>query len=251
MGSTIMKVLFDKPKNTGFRFGFIAMLLVSIAFIYPSFYQIGYSNPALLSFTVMMLIGLMMSIMFGYTLKNKTSSGVDTQMTGIAITRQMQVLIVGVVAGLVLVVVNVVTGMGISFVADISYTEQLLFFGLLAGVSEELFFRGFIQNMLRVYVPSMIFAIVPSAFIFAMFHYFAYGLSITALGVMFALGLFLGLLHELFNDIGVPMIAHVVNNIFSMLPFVIAMIFGNLILIVVLFFVIVGSYLLTSQRRSG
>lgn len=241
------KILWEKPKNTGFRFGFVAMLLVSIALIYPSFMSIGYSDPQLLQWTVMLIIGLIMSIMFSSMLRGATQSRIDSGLTVVTMSKQMAVVITGIVAGLVLVIVNGITGAGISFVASAS--GHGLFYGLLAGVSEELFFRGFIQNMLRVYVPYLLFALIPSALIFALFHYFAYGLSPVALGVMFVLGLFLGLLHEIFNDVGVPMLAHVVNNTFAMLPVVLAAITGNIVWIVLLIGLVIVSYTFAAVRR--
>lgn len=241
------KMLWERPKNTGFRFGFVAMLLLSIALIYPSFIGIGYTDPALVQWTTMLIIGLVMSIMFSTMLRGTSQTKIDAGITPVTMTKQIAVVTTGLVAGVILVAVNVITGVGLGvFTAS---AQNGLFMGLLAGVSEELFFRGFIQNMIRVYVPSLILALIPSAAIFALFHYWAFGLSPVALGVMFMLGMFLGLLHEIFNDIGVPMLAHVVNNIFAMLPVVLAAITGNLVLIVGIVGVVIVVFVYASLRR--
>lgn len=242
----IGKVLFEKPKDTGFRFGFIAILLVSIAFIYPSFYNIGYTDPSLIQWTTMLIIGLLMSIMFSVMVKSQSQTRIDVGITAGTMAKQIQVLIVGIIAGLVLVAVNVASGVGFGLFS--ASTTNGLFMGLLAGVSEELFFRGFIQNMIRIYVPSLILAIIPSAVVFALFHYFAYGLEPMALGVMFMLGIFLGLLHEIFNDIGVPMLAHILNNIFAMLPAVLALLTGNIFIIVLVVGIVIVSYMFAGNR---
>lgn len=243
----IKKLLFSEPKDTGFRFGFIAMLLVGIALIYPSFYNLGYTDPVLLNWTVMLIIGLMMSIMFSVALRNKSRTTIDSDLTPDAVFRQLRVLSIGVISGIVLIVVNIVTKMGIT-PFDASITNGF-FMGLLAGVTEELFFRGFVQNMFRVYAPNMIMAIVPASLVFAFFHFFAYGLSLSALTVIFALGLFLGLLHEIFNDIGVPMIAHIVNNTVAMLPAVITAITSNMMVLMLLVGVFVVSYTIAVMRK--
>lgn len=244
----VQKMLWDRPKNTGFRFGFVAMLLVSIALIYPTFMGIGYTDPVLVQWTTMLIIGLMMSIMFSTMLRGASKTTIDAGITPLTMTKQFAVVSTGLIAGLVLVVVNGLTGAGLGVISG-DVAANGFFYGMLAGVSEELFFRGFIQNMIRVYVPSLIFALIPSAVIFALFHYFAYGLSPTALGVMFMLGMFLGILHEIFNDIGVPMLAHVVNNIFAMLPVVMAAIMGNLVLIVFITGIVIVSYIYAATRR--
>ena len=240
-------LLFEEPKDTGFRFGFIAVLLVGIALIYPSFINLGYSDPSLLHWTVMLIIGLVMTMMFSMMLSSKSKTTMDTNMNPDAVWKQMRVLTIGVLAGLILVVVNIATAAGMSPIdANVS---NGFFMGILAGVSEELFFRGFVQNMLRVYVPFMILALIPSAIIFALFHYFAYGLSLTAFVVIFALGIFLGLLHEIFNDIGVPMIAHIVNNIVAMLPSVVLLLTGNIMILMLLVGVLVFSYAIAVMRK--
>ena len=246
----INKLIWSKPKNTGFRFGFVAMLLVSIALIYPSFIGIGYTDPVLVQWTTMLIIGLMMSMMFSTMLRGASQTRIDAGITSVTMAKQMAVVSVGLIAGFVLVIVNGFSGLGLGVLAGDTVGANGLFMGLLAGVSEELFFRGFIQNMIRVYVPSLIFALIPSALIFALFHYFTYGLSPVALGVMFILGLFLGLLHEIFNDIGVPMLAHVVNNTFAMLPVVIAAITGNLVVIVFILGIVIVTYVLAASRRN-
>lgn len=125
---------------------------------------------------------------------------------------------------------------------------EAIYLGLLAGVSEELFFRGFIQNLVRMFVPAFIFAVVPSAIIFTLYHTVAYQSEVSLL-VIFVLGLFLGILHEMTNDIGVPMLAHVLNNIFSMFSVVVALITGSLVFILMAAGIAVLIYMIGVSRR--
>lgn len=243
---SIFRKLLEKPKNTGFRFGFISILLIGIALIYPSFYNLGYSDPTLQHWTFMLVIGLMMSMMFTTALRNQSMT-IDTGMTGDAVYKQLRVVVIGVAAGFGLVMTQIFTNVGLG-VIDASMTNGF-FMGVLAGVAEELFFRGFVQTMIRIYVPFLILAVLPSAFIFALFHYFAYGLAVEALVILFMLGIFLGLLHEIFNDIGVPMIAHIVNNVFAMLPAVVAAVTGSIWILLLLLGVAVVSYTVAFLRR--
>lgn len=243
---SILSKLFEKPKNTGFRFGFVSILLIGIALIYPSFMNLGYSDPQLQHWSFMLIIGLVMSTMFTSALRNQSMT-IDTGMSGDAVWKQMRVVLFGVIAGFGLVATQILTNVGLGVIEG--STANGFFMGVLAGVSEELFFRGFVQTMIRIYVPFLIMAVIPSAFIFALFHYFAYGLALNALVILFFLGIFLGLLHEIFNDIGVPMIAHIVNNVFAMLPAVIAAVSGSIWIMVLLLGIVVVSYTVATLRK--
>jgi len=249
---TVHSLLFERPKNTGSRFGFISILLIAIALVFPVFYGLGTDSQAVQSYTALLLSGLVMSIFFSYMYSNITRTkrapkGMNPQ----AIQKQFNVLAVGIVSGIVLVVINGLTGISSNILLGSTIGTipiEAIYLGLLAGVAEELFFRGFIQTLIRIYVPSLILAIVPSALIFALFHFFAYQ-SATAFIVLFVLGLFLGILHEMFNDIGVPMIAHVVNNIFAMLGVITTILTGNIVIIAAVAGILVVTYLIASTRR--
>ena len=244
MGMT--KVLFERPKNIGFRFGFIALILVMITAVFPTFISIGVADPQILAFQGMFLTGMVGTLFFSVMLRNATTTKAEG---GIIfspknINKQLGVLMVGIVAGLVMIISNslIFTGSNIMFGSVWGIIDAKAFYlGMLAGVSEELFFRGFIGTFLRLVSPSLILAIVPSAAIFALFHYFAFH-EISAFIVLFALGLILGLIHEFTNDIGAPMLAHVLNNTFAMMPMVIMVLTDNVfvIVIVVIVFIVIS-----------
>lgn len=249
---SVSKLLFERPTDTGSRFGFVSILLIAIAIVFPVFYGIGSLSPMVVAYTQLLLAGLVMSIFFSYMYGNITrTKRAPRGLNAADVQKQFSVVYVGIIAGLVLVVANGLTNIGGNFLMGSAVgvgQEELIYLALLAGVAEELFFRGFIQTMIRIYVPSLIFAIVPSAIIFALFHFFA-NQSATAFVVLFLMGLILGLLHELFNDIGVSMIAHIVNNVFSMLATVVALITGNIFIIIGIVALAVGTYMVVSLRR--
>ena len=98
-------------------------------------------------------------------------------------------------------------------------------------------------------MPALVFAIIPSALIFALFHFFT-GASPTAFTILFMMGIVLGLLHELFNDIGVPMVAHIVNNVFAMMSTVIAILTGNILIIGLAIGLMILTYVMVKSKRS-
>lgn len=239
------KSLLERPKNVGFRVGFIAVTLIVITAIFPIFVNIGYPSDLLNSFQGMFLMGLVGTMFFSFMLRQMsqtTDGGKALILNAKNISKQTAVLIVGIVAGLIMVVTNglIYTNIEGNVLLGSVWGEidpTAFYMGLLAGVSEELFFRGFIGTFLRLIAPALIFAVVPSALIFALFHYFAYQ-SVGAFIVLFVLGLILGFVHELSNDIGASMVAHVINNMFTMMPAVMAVLIGNLF-IIILFLVII------------
>jgi membrane protease YdiL (CAAX protease family) len=153
--------------------------------------------------------------------------------------KQVLVLLIGLAAGIILVMTNIyinIAGHANVLLASAFGTidPTAFYLGMLAGVSEELFFRGFFQTFFEIFFGGTLIARflapVPAALIFAWFHFFAYADPVIFF-VLFALGLILGLLHSFSNDIGVPMLAHVVNNTFAMMGGVVAVINQNAILI--------------------
>lgn len=249
---SLEKMLFDKPSDTGGRIGFVAILLITIAFIFPSFYNLGDASLQVRQFQDMMQTGLLMTIVFAFLYNRRTRT--KRNRVGLSpseIANQTKVVMIGISAGIALVVINAITNMGGNWLLGSTIggvPVEAVYLGLLAGVAEELFFRGFIQTALRIFVPSVIFAVIPGALIFALFHYFAYQ-NPSAFVVIFLLGIFLGFLYETYNDIGISMIAHVVNNVFSMLPLVITMVTGSVVVFVLLVGVVVMSYLLALRAR--
>lgn len=251
------KTLFERPKNVGFRFGFIAIVLIMITAVFPAFLIIGVDSPQISSFQGMFLTGLVGTMFFSFILRNmsKTTDATGLLITPQNISKQMGVLLVGVIAGIVMIIANSMiyntTSNNIMFGSIWGTIDaQAFYLGMLAGVSEELFFRGFIGTFLRIVSPSLIFALIPSALIFSLFHYFAYQ-TLSAFVVLFALGLILGVVHEFTNDIGAPMLAHIINNTFAMMPMVIAILTDNVFIIVgiVVVFIVIAFGRSSFRRR--
>ena len=240
----IFKALFEKPKDIGYRFGFIAILLIVITAMFPAFISIGASTPQLVSFQAMFLTGLVGSMFFAMMLRNmsKTRASGGDIFSAQNISKQIGVLMLAVMAGLVMIVANSALygsmGGNVLLASTWGTIDPTAFYlGLLAGVSEELFFRGFLGTFLRIVSPNLMLAVITTAAIFSLFHWFAYQ-TFTAFVILFVLGIILGLIHEFTNDIGAPMLAHVLNNSFAMLPAVLLVIMANsgiLILLVAIF----------------
>ncbi len=243
----IFKALFEKPKDIGYRFGFIAVVLIVITAVFPAFVTIGASTAQLISFQGMFLTGLVGAMFFSMILRNQTQTRASSGelISPQSISKQIGVLVIGVMAGLVMIVANSMiysmSGGNVLLSSTWGSIDPTAFYlGMLAGVSEELFFRGFIGTFLRIVSPSLILSVVATAAIFSLFHWFAYGTFI-AFAILFVLGIILGLIHEFTNDIGAPMFAHVLNNSFAMLPAVLLVVMANsgiLILLVVLFIMV-------------
>lgn len=77
---------------------------------------------------------------------------------------------------------------------------------LISPIAEELIFRGIFLNKLRLIVPT-IFAILISALLFASLH--GFGSIISA----FVFGIFMALLYLKTDNILVPILTHVLNNL--------------------------------------
>ena len=233
-GGGILRALFERPKNIGFRFGFFALVLVMLTAVFPAFVSIGIDDPQIASFQGMFLTGLVGTLFFSVMLRNASQSKRNPD-GGIVfspqvVNKQLGVLMIGVLAGLVMIISNSLIYNGGNLLTG-AVSAKGLYLGMLAGVSEELFFRGFIGTFFRLVAPNLVMALVPSALIFALFHYFVYS-ELLAFIVLFVLGIILGLIHEFTNDIGAPMLAHVLNNTFAMMPSVLAVLTNNIFIIV-------------------
>jgi membrane protease YdiL (CAAX protease family) len=144
-----------------------------------------------------------------------------------SLAHQIPVLIAGVTIGLGMVMMQVVVGFGLSLTDNIfvhAWAKDNVLLALMAGVSEEFFFRGFIQGTLEEYfrknfpnagIMTFFFAVIPAAAGFALFHYPAYGNNPQAFMILFIGGVMLGSMYAVTGDIGVPIIAHTVNNGFA------------------------------------
>jgi len=264
--------LFTKQKDVGFRIGFVAIALIAITASFPAFTQIGEFDPQIQSFSNMFSYGLIMTVFFSWALramvKRRNTKKEQFEISGgiyldpMNVYKQMMVVMLGLAAGIVMVLTNIyinISGQQANVLLASAYGSiegKGLYMGLLAGVSEELFFRGFLQTMFEIFFGGTLIARlaapIPAAAIFAYFHFFAYAEPLVFF-VLFAIGLILGYLHSFSNDIGIPILAHIINNTFAMLGGVIAAITGNLFMIAGLAAVAIFAYLFavaqTAKRK--
>lgn len=253
-------------EKSGFVFGAISVFLIGFAFLFVLFVNIGEGQETTRSFVDMLTVGFFGAFAFSMVLaaQRRKKRGDEQALVFEAIssvTMQNQlstVLPVGLMAGIIVVMVNLSVSVGGNILlgsafGSIEPTNFLL--GFLAGVAEELFFRGFLQTMIEFFLGGTafgrFFAPIPTAMIFAWFHYFAYGDNPIAWLVMFAIGLVFGYLHAISRDIGVPMLAHVINNTFAMMPFVVAFLTGNMFVIVIIGAVLVVVFMYSASMKSG
>ncbi|WP_436347461.1 CPBP family intramembrane glutamic endopeptidase [Natronorubrum sp. FCH18a] len=87
---------------------------------------------------------------------------------------------------------------------------------LLTGPGEELLYRGVVQSRLGETFPTVI-AVVLAAFVFGIVHFPAYlgddlGAVLVSLGTVTTLGLYLGALYELSDNLVVPALVHGLFN---------------------------------------
>ena len=128
--------------------------------------------------------------------------------------KQMQVLTFGVMGGAALIMLQVLMGVfDMLFAATPAPTEQLT---ILAAVSEELMFTMVLFGSLLIVAEHFrlhwLWAAVPSSVIFALFHFFAYGLQWYGIVLLTIGGVILRWSYMKTKDIGTPMIAHMINN---------------------------------------
>lgn len=232
----------NKKSITPKSIGLVAIIAIVLMAITPAFVQVGAYSDALSVVNQMFIVGLVMTIFYSSWKVNK-SEPISTK----TVASQSKVLILGITYGLIVVVINgIIGGSNSLLTGDLDPTNFYLI--MLAGVSEELFFRGFLQNVMKTFIRS-IWVIVPSALVFAGFHWFRYGADPVSIGIMFALGLGFGAVYEISNDIGAPITAHVVNNGFSVLPMLITVLSGGILWIGVLVLVLVVSIILGMRKK--
>lgn len=242
----LAKRLMDTNKS-GFLFGAIALFLIGFAFLFVLFVNIGVGKETTRSYVDMLTVGFFGAFAFSTVLaaqRRKKQKDEQTlvfePITPITIQNQLStVLPVGLMTGIFVVMINLAANVGGnillgSFYGPIEPTDFMLVF--LAGVAEELFFRGFIQTMIELFLGGTNFARfvapIPTAMIFAWFHHFAYPGNVIAWWVMFFIGLAFGYSHAISRDIGVPILAHVVNNSFAMMPILVAFLSANMLIII-------------------
>lgn len=86
----------------------------------------------------------------------------------------------------------------------------LIVIAVIPGISEELLFRGFIQNLLSKITGNIHVAIWIGGFIFSLFHMQFYGLVPRML-----LGVLFGYLYYWSGSLALAMLAHFINNAFT------------------------------------
>jgi membrane protease YdiL (CAAX protease family) len=128
--------------------------------------------------------------------------------------RQMHVLTFGIIGGAALATLQVMMGVfDMVFVTAPATTDQLT---ILAAVSEELMFTmvlfGTLLMVAKHFGLHWIWAAVPSSIIFALFHFFAYGLQWYGIILLIMAGIILRWSYMKTKDIGTPIIAHMINN---------------------------------------
>jgi membrane protease YdiL (CAAX protease family) len=114
-----------------------------------------------------------------------------------------------------------VTGYAINFAnyinsLAITSFDAVLFSSLMA-ISEEMFFRGFILDLLLVSIKLSWIAIFASAGVFTLYHLARYGTQLDSLLYVFGGGLILSWITWKSRRLGPSIIAHTANNILATL----------------------------------
>lgn len=186
--------------------GFIGIMLCVLAASTAGFFFLGRMDEDL----ALTWLGWFAFFAVGATFSFALGMKVDYNVSG-----EDEVMIFGVMVGLTVVLMQLIIS-GVSQVSGNIFVHSTakdnVLVALLAGVSEELFFRGFIQEAFEKFFPMVGMAAIPSAVIFSLFHYEAVGNNPFALGVLFVGGLILGLVYSMTRNVGVPILAHALNN---------------------------------------
>ena len=104
--------------------------------------------------------------------------------------------------------------LNVSFRLALSTTDLYLYF-LASAIIEELFFRMFLVGFFETKTKLKGVGIIVSAFIFAIFHFDAYGHSLEMMLAMFLGGIVFGIIYLLSKDITITMVAHLFINIIA------------------------------------
>ncbi|PTD93869.1 hypothetical protein C9439_05680 [archaeon SCG-AAA382B04] len=123
-------------------------------------------------------------------------------------------IVLGILTGFLILLCVGIVNYGLIQLFDVSQENMLLgqianlgpffalFLSLSAGISEEIFFRGFLQNKLGILTASFLFAITHAG----------YGILIQISGP-FVFGLIIGFVYYKTKDILIPIIAHTSLNL--------------------------------------
>jgi membrane protease YdiL (CAAX protease family) len=263
LDDTLARRLMSMDKSY-FVFGAIAMFFIGFTFLFVLFVNIGAGQEQTRSYVDMLTVGFFGAFAFSTILaaqrKRKAmeaQADIFESFSPLSVRNQLStVLPVGLMAGIFVVMINLSVGVGGNLLlgsafGSIDPTNFVL--GLLAGVAEELFFRGFLQTMIEFFLGGTVLARyvapIPTALIFAWFHHFAYVGNPTAWLVIFAIGLAFGYIHAFSRDIGTPILAHVVNNAFAMAPAIVAILSANVLGIAVIGIVLAVVFFLTASQK--
>jgi len=99
---------------------------------------------------------------------------------------------------------------------ELSIFDQMLY-GVLAGVSEERFFRKTITDWFLYLSKTQTVAIFLSSLFFTFYHFARYGLSMSALLYVFMGGVALAYVAIRSGRISPTMLAHVINNVLAVM----------------------------------
>jgi membrane protease YdiL (CAAX protease family) len=255
-----------KSDKSGFVFGAISLFFIGIAFLFTLFVNIGAGQESTRSYIDMLTVGFFGAFAFSTILaaqrKKKKQSEEPLIFEVISVesaSRQLgMVLPIGIMAGVFVTVINLAANISGNLLLGSAFGSvdpTNFYLGLLAGVAEELFFRGFLQSMFELFLGGTNFARfvapIPTALIFAWFHYFAYQGNSVAFLVMFAIGLGLGYTQALSRDIGIPILAHVINNSFAMLGVLALFVQQILIVFVVIIAVVAVVFVFAMLNRNS
>jgi len=93
------------------------------------------------------------------------------------------------------------------FASPMEFLVGILVIGIIAGISEEVFFRGVLQPKMHIYTNNIHVSVWISAFIFSAIHIQFYGLF-----PRMVLGAIFGYLYFYSGSLVYPIIAHILNN---------------------------------------
>ena len=93
------------------------------------------------------------------------------------------------------------------FSSPLEFLVGLLVIGLIAGIAEEVFFRGVLQSKMHIYTNNIHVSVWITAFIFSAIHIQFYGLFPRMI-----LGAIFGYLYFYSGSLVYPIIAHILNN---------------------------------------
>lgn len=101
--------------------------------------------------------------------------------------------------------------------ASIVIFADAVLLSVLAAISEEFFFRGFVLRFMLWKTKSFFFAILINAAIFAVYHFKRYGTQPDALFVMLAVGTILGYVAWKTRRLTPVILAHIINNVWAVM----------------------------------